>query len=118
MKPLTCAVLIAGAALPGTWHGSFAWPGGTYWTDDGDCTLRISRDGTFSPTVTAAPGANNLAKASTWSGTAVSAGNRVTLRSSQGPSVTLLRSGDRLYGEDPIVEVPITISLERERPAT
>ena len=44
----------------------------------------------------------------------------MTLRSSQGPSVTLLRSGDRLYGvaEDPIVEVPITISLERERPAT
>lgn len=109
----------AAGELAGTWRGSFAWPGGTYWTDDADCTLRINRDGTFSATVTAAPGANNLAKASTWSGTAVSASDRVILRSSQGPSTTLLRSGDRLYGvaEDPIVEVPITISFERERPA-
>ena len=105
--------------LAGTWHGSFGWPGGTYWADDGHCTLRINEDGTFSATVTPAPGANNLAKASSWSGTAVSAGDRVTLRSLQGPSTTLIRSGNRLYGlaKDPLVEVPITISLERERPS-
>jgi hypothetical protein len=145
MKPRAYALLIAGVAiagcvgpsanttapgkivaaraaagdLAGTWHGFFTWPGGTYWTDDGHCTLRIDRDGAFSATVTPAPGANNLAKASTWTGTAVSAGDRVTLRSSQGPSTTLIRSGERLYGlaEDPIVEVPIAISFERERPA-
>jgi hypothetical protein len=144
VKPLTCALLIAGVAiagcagpgatvaaprrtaaalrapgLAGTWHGSFGWPGGTYWTDDGHCTLRINEDGTFFATLTPAPGANNLAKVSTWSGAAVSAGDRVTLRSSQGPSTTLVRAGDRLYGvtEDPIVEVPITISFERERAA-
>jgi hypothetical protein len=108
MKPRAYALLIAGVAIAGC-----------AWTDDGVCTLRINRDGTFSATVTAAPGASNLAKASTWSGTAVAAGDRVTLRSSQGPSTTLLRSGDRLYGvaEDPMVEVPVTISFQRERPA-
>lgn len=144
MKPLTCAVVIAGAAiavcagpgaraaeparivaaspapgLAGTWHGSFAWPGASYWTDNGDCTLRINEDGTFSATVTPTPGANNLAKAWRWSGTVVAAGDRVTLRSPEGPSTTLVRSADRLYGisRDPIVEVPIAISLERERPS-
>ena len=83
------------------------------------CTLRINVDGTFHAVVTPAPGANNLAKASTWSGTAVAADNHVILRSSRGPSVTLVRNGDRLYGvaKDPIVEVPITISFERDRPA-
>jgi hypothetical protein len=49
----------------------------------------------------------------------VAAGDRVTLRSSKSPSTTLVRSGDRLYGisRDPIVKVPIAISLERERPS-
>ena len=83
------------------------------------CTLRINGDGTFHAVVTPAPGANNLAKASTWSGTAVVAGNHIILRSSRGPSVTLVRDGDQLYGvaKDPIVEVPITISFERDRRA-
>lgn len=114
--------LVASAAsdLAGTWRGSYGWPGGSYWADDGVCILRINEDGTFNATVTPAPGANNLAKASTWSGTAVSAGRHVILRSSKGPSVTLIRDGARLYGvaKDPIVEVPITISFERDRPAT
>jgi len=70
--------------------------------------------------VTPSPGANNLAKASTWSGIVLVTGNRVVLRSSKGPSVSLVRNGDRLYGitQDPIVEVPVTISLERDRTAT
>ena len=117
-NPIAAASRAAGD-LAGTWRGSSAWPGGSYWIDDGDYTLRIDADGTFSATVTPAPGANNLAKASAWSGIAVSAGDRVILRSTAGPSTTLLRSGNRLYGvtRDPLVEVPITISLERERPS-
>jgi len=66
------------------------------------------------------PGANDLAKASTWSGTVEVTGNRVVLRSPRGPSVSLTRKGDRLYGitQDPIVEVPVTISLQRDRTVT
>lgn len=92
---------------------------GSYWPDDGACTLRIDGDGTFRAVVTPVPGANNLAKASTWSGPAAATGNHVILRSSRGPSVTLVRDGDRLYGvaRDPIVAVPIAISFERDRTA-
>lgn len=110
----------AGSDLTGTWAGSYGWPGGSYWPDDGLCTLRIEADGTFHAVVTPAPGANNLAKASTWSGTADAAGHHVILRSTAGPSVTLVRDGDRLYGvvRDPIVAVPIAISFERDRTAT
>jgi hypothetical protein len=147
MKAITCALLITGVALAGcagpstitettgqtagprtvaaaeasdltgTWHGLYAWPGGTYWPDDATGTLQINPDGTFTAK---SPGANNLAKASTWSGTVEVTGNRVMLRSSKGPSVSLTRKGDRLYGitQDPIVEVPVTISLQRDRTAT
>lgn len=150
MKVITCALLITGVALAGcagpstitkttgktagprtvaaaeasdltgTWHGLYAWPGGTYWPDDATGTLRINPDGTFTAKMTPTPGANNLAKASTWSGTVEVTGNRVVLRSSKGPSVSLTRKGDRLYGitQDPIVEVPVTISLQRDRTAT
>lgn len=145
MKPFGCMLLIAGIALAGcagpgargpaaglvasatpmasdlagTWRGSYGWPGGSYWSDDGFCTLRIDGEGTFHAVVTPAPGANNLAKVSAWSGTAVATGNRVILRSSRGPSVTLVRDGGQLYGvaKDPIVEVPITIFFERDRAA-
>jgi hypothetical protein len=98
MKPFGYALLIAGD-LTGTWRGSYGWPGGSYWPADGVCTLRINGNGTFQTVVTPAPGANNLAKASTWSGPVVVAGHHVVLRSS------------------PIVEVPITISFERNRTA-
>jgi len=150
MKAIMCALLITGAVLAGcagpstitetagktagpgtvaaaeasdltgTWHGLYAWPGGTYWPDDATGTLQINPDGTFTAKVIPSPGANNLAKASTWSGTVEVTGNRVVLRSSKGPSVSLTRKGDRLYGitQDPIVEVPVTISLQRDRTAT
>lgn len=150
MKAITCALLITGVVLAGcagpstitettgktagpgtvaaaeasdltgTGHGLYAWPGGTYWPDDATGTLQINPDGTFTAKVIPSPGANNLAKASTWSGTVEVAGNRVVLRSSKGPSVSLTRKGDRLYGitQDPIVEVPVTISLQRDRTVT
>jgi hypothetical protein len=150
MKAITCALLITGVALTGcagpstitettgktagpgtvaaaeasdltgTWHGLYAWPGGTYWSDDATGTLQINPDGTFTARVIPSPGANNLAKASTWSGTVEVTRNRMVLRSSKGSSVSLTRKGDRLYGiaQDPIVEVPVTISLQRDRTVT
>ena len=146
MKAIMCALLITGVALTGcagpsttaktagprtvaaaeasdltgTWHGLYAWPGGTYWSDDATGTLQINPDGTFTARAIPSPGANNLATASTWSGTVEVTGTRVVLRSSKGPSVSLTRKGDRLYGitQDPIVEVPVTISLQRDRTVT
>ena len=117
--PITAAASEA-TDLTGTWHGLYAWPGGTYWPDDGTGSLQINPDGTFTAKATPLPEANNLAKTSTWSGTAVVTGNRVVLRSSRGSSVSLVRKGDQLYGiaQDPMVEVPVTISFERDRTAT
>ncbi len=100
----------------GTWRGSFSQMAASLYEDEGDYMLQIKEDGTFTATVTRAKlGTNNLAKASTWSGTVVTRGNRVTLRSSQGPSVTLIRSGNSLYGiaEDPLAEATIAMSLQR-----
>jgi hypothetical protein len=63
-----------------------------------------------------ARGADNLAKASTWTGTVVRKGNRVIFQSSQGPWLTLVHRGDTLYGvaNDPASDANIMISLERE----
>lgn len=101
--------------LSGTWQGSFGWPGGSYWPDDGNCTLRVNRDGTFTATVVPTPGANNLAKKSQWSGTVDRDGDLVKFRVPQGPTLTLRRSGERLYGvaRDPAVGVPVAVELER-----
>jgi hypothetical protein len=103
-------------ALAGTWRGSFGQVGASIYTDDGECLLQIRDDRTFTAQVTPQPGANNLAKVSTWSGTVVQRGDRVTLHSAQGPSLTLVRTRNQLYGvaEDPLVEATIAISLERE----
>jgi hypothetical protein len=85
--------------LSGTWYGTFGWAGASLYTDEGDCILRIKEDGMFTWTVTPSRAANNLAKVWTWSGTAVRSGTRVTFRTSQGPWVTLIRSGNTLYGQ-------------------
>jgi hypothetical protein len=102
--------------LSGTWRGSYGWIGAYFVVNEGDCVLRIEEDGTFTEAVTPARGASNLAKASTWSGTVVTRGGRVTLRTSQGPWITLTRSGRTLYGvaRDPIVEATIMIRFERD----
>jgi hypothetical protein len=101
--------------LDGTWEGSFGWPGGSYWPDDGNCTVRINGDGTFTATVVPTPGANNLAKPSKWSGTVSHEGDLVEFRVANGPTLTLRRSGPRLYGvaRDPAVGVPVVVELER-----
>jgi hypothetical protein len=102
--------------LSGTWHGSFGWVGGTFYTDEGVCVLRINNDGTFTETIVPGKSSNNLAKRSNWSGTVVTRGNRVTFRTSQGPSFTLVRAGNTLYGlaEDPVMEFPIMMRFERD----
>jgi hypothetical protein len=101
----------------GTWRGSFTQVGAVLYTDDGDVVLQIKEDGTFVARVSRSKaGTNNLAKPGTWSGTVVTSGNRITLRSSQGPWLTLVRSGNTLYAvaEDPMVEATIILRLEQE----
>lgn len=123
-----CAGPIVGSASPavaapspagdltGVWHGSYGWIGASFLANDGDCVLRIEEGGTFTMTVTPAKAASNIAKASAWSGTVVTRGNRVTLRTSQGPWFTLIRSGTTLYGvaRDPVAEGTIMIRLDRD----
>jgi hypothetical protein len=64
------------------------------------------------------PAANGHAKASSWSGTVAQRGDRVTLRTTQGPAPTLrlARSGGTLYGvvNDPATEWDVLIKLDRE----
>jgi len=108
--------LAPASELAGTWRGSFGQVGASQWLDEGDCILQIKEDGTFTATVRPSKaGTNNLAKASTWSGTVVMSGNRVTLRSSQEAWVTLIRSGSTLYGvaENPLVEAAIMMRFEQ-----
>ena len=111
------AALSPASNLTGTWRGSFTQVGAVLYIDDGDVVLQIKEYGTFVARVTRSKaGTNNLAKAGTWSGTVVRSGNRVTLRSSQGPWLTLVRSGNTLYAvaEDPLVEATIMLRLEHE----
>ena len=101
--------------LQGVWRGSFNEVEGVLYEDNADCMLQILGDGTFFARVTAGPGTNNLAKPRTWSGVVEERGHRVILKSSRGSWLTLMRSGDRLYGvtEDPIAEAPIAIRFQR-----
>ena len=87
------AALSPASNLTGTWRGSFTQVGAVLYIDDGDVVLQTMG-----------------------SGTVVRSGNRVTLRSSQGPWLTLGRSGNTLYAvaEDPLVEATIMLRLEHE----
>jgi hypothetical protein len=104
--------------LSGAWHGSFGWVGAYFYEDEARITLRIEEDGAFTATITPNGGTNNLAKASTWSGTVVTKGNRVTVRNSEGPWpwVTLVRSGNTLYGvaTDPATQANVMLKFERD----
>jgi hypothetical protein len=102
--------------LGGTWHGSFSQIGGVLYVAEGRCVLNIHDDGTFTATVTPGPGANNLVKGSTWSGTVVPEGDQYTFRTSSGTWTTLVRKGDTLYGvaNDPLIESDIMVRLDRQ----
>ncbi len=89
------SALVPASELSGTWHGLF-WQvaASLYYEDEGRSVLQIREDGTFRATFTPNGGANNLAKPSTWSGTVVRAGNRVTFQDSRGRwgQITLIHS--------------------------
>lgn len=115
---LGAAAVAPASDLSGTWYGTFGQVGAVLYEDENNSVLRIKPDGTFTATVTRGVGTNNLAKPSTWSGTVVTHGNRVSLRNSQGPWpwIILTRSGDNiLYGlaDDPAIEAPVMIKFER-----
>src|SRR2546428_948 len=85
--------LAPASELAGTWHGSFDQVGAAQYMDKSECILQIKEDGTFTTTCRPSKaGTDNRAKASSWSGTVVRSGSRVTLRSSQEAWVTLIRS--------------------------
>lgn len=108
--------LAPASELSGTWTGSFGQLGGTLYTDDANVVLEIKEDGTFTANVTPAGGANNRGRASTWTGTVVRKGDRITFRTAQGPWMTLSRRGDTLYGvaNDPATQATVMITLERK----
>jgi hypothetical protein len=104
--------------LTGTWNGVFWWLGGTYWEDEGRLLLQIKEDGTFTVTMTPTAAANNIAKATSWSGTVSQSGRRVVFHLSKGtwPAwASLTRSGDTMYGDgnNPSTGADIQISFER-----
>jgi hypothetical protein len=101
--------------LSGTWRGSFSEVGGVLYVAEGECVLQVKDDGTFTARVTPGPGANNLVKGTSWSGTVVRKGDRVTFRSPNGPFTTLVRRGDTLYGvaNDSRIETDVLIRLDR-----
>lgn len=106
--------------LTGTWNGQFWWLGGVLYEDEGTLLLRIKEDGTFTATMTPTGAANNIAKASSWSGTVNQNGRRVVFDTLQGgwPAwSSLARSGDTLYGvaSNPATGADIEIKLERAR---
>jgi hypothetical protein len=115
---LVVVALIAGSAVPnvdqsmsrpaafagdlvGTWQGAFWWLGGVLYADEGSLLVQIKEDGTFTATMTPTAAANNIAKASSWSGTVSQSGRRVVFHLAKGswPAWSSLeRFGDMLYG--------------------
>jgi hypothetical protein len=104
--------------LSGTWHGLFWQVAASLYEDESRSVLRMKEDGTFRATFTPNGGANNLARPSTWSGTVVRAGNRVTFQNSEGcwGRLTLILSGNTLYGlaNDPMTEANVMMRFERK----
>ena len=107
--------------LVGTWTGSLNWVGASLYTNEANLRLQIRDDGTFAATVTPRKTANNLAKASSLAGTVVANEKLVTLRNETGPWpwLTLVRSGDMLYGvvNDPAIQSAVMVRFHRESTA-
>ena len=100
--------------LAGTWAGTVGASGASS-SDEGQCVVQIAEDDTYTATCGPNAGADNVANMSTSSGTVVTQGHRVTFRNSQGARVTLVRSGNTLYGmaKDPSSGRTVLIKLER-----
>ena len=104
--------------LAGTRQGSFWWLGGVLYEDEGSLLVQIKEDRTSTATMTPTGAANNVAKASSWSGTVSQRGRRVVFHVAKGswPAwSSLARSGDMLYGvaSNPVTGANIQIKLER-----
>ena len=113
------SALARSSDLAGTWHGTYGWVRPDLYDDEARIALQIREDGTFAATVTPNGGGNNLAKPTTWSGTVVVKGNRVTLRTNGNWGwLTLARSegGNVLYGvaHDPAIESAVMLKFDRD----
>jgi hypothetical protein len=106
--------IAAASELRGTWVGSYWEVGESKLRDNGTCRVQVDADETFTATCT--HGSGSSAKPSTWTGTVVTHGKRVTFRSTSGPSVTLMTHGDVLYGvfEDEKGTGNLMMKLQRE----
>jgi hypothetical protein len=108
------SALTPASELAGTWAGTVGASGASS-SDEGHCVVQIAEDNTFTATCGPSGGADNVAKVSTWSGSVVIRGHRVTFRNSQGSQVTLIRSGNTLYGmaKDSSTGRTVMVNLER-----
>src|SRR5438270_11811296 len=72
--------LAPASELAGTWRGSFGRVCSDYYMDEADWTIKIKEDRTFTAVCRASEArTNDLANASTWSGTGDTSRNGVTL---------------------------------------
>ena len=97
--------------LPGVWQGSFYHPGADYTSPSkADLTLRINSDSTYTM---------KWGSRAETTGTIADQGNRVVLNDSSGTQITLMRSGDTIYGmvKDTANGRAATMSLAKEESA-
>jgi len=107
------------SVLAGGWTGYFSEVAATQYEAEGRVKLQIHEDGTFTGTITANRGANNITRAAPLKGTVIADDNRVVLQNTEGPwsTLTLKRRGnDTLYGPafDPASEENVMLELQRD----
>ena len=98
----------AGTPISGTWRGLF-YEVASHRTSkvlEGQIVLQINDDGTFTETLTGQPGLT---------GKVTVKGNRVVLESSTGSQVTLMRSGNSLYGVTAQVASGASVAIRVDR---
>jgi len=113
------ANLVEVSELAGGWTGYFSEVAATQYEAEGRVKLQIHEDGTFTGTITANRGANNITRAAPLKGTVIADDNRVVLQNTEGPwsTLTLKRRGnDTLYGPafDPASEENVMLELQRD----
>jgi hypothetical protein len=118
---IVLALLVAGCAglttqadsggLPGVWYGSFLHPGADYTSPSrSDLMLRVNADSTYT---------FKWGTRAETTGTIADQGNRVVLNDSSGTQITLVHSGDILYGvmKDTATGRASTMKLAKEESA-
>jgi hypothetical protein len=101
-----------GSGLRGTWQGYFTHPGADYTSpSNANLSLEVREDSTYTLKWGSRP---------VQTGTVATQGNRVVLDDSSGSRVTLMQSGDTLYGvmKDTATGRAATMSLEKQESAT